>query len=232
MNAHWRRLAHFERLGLRGNPFQALGPEDLLQIVVLPPRLQRLLADGFHHLELIAPKGSGKTTNLLGLCQHFAQAGAQVQYERLPPGVHRIRTHPIEADLFAIDETQRLLPHERLRLLWLARRVRLLIGTHFTHRFEFALAGLPLVSLRVDHLTDREHLSQCVERRIHHFALNPDEPPIMLSDDAVDWLWQQHGPDLRAVSMTLFEVFQHLPAPGPLTRDALVNLLKPNSTLI
>jgi hypothetical protein len=219
------QLTHFERLGLRGNPFQVLTPDELLQIVVLPPRIQRLLEEGFHHLELIAPKGSGKTTNLLGLCQHFSREGAQVQYERLPMGAHRIRTHPIQADIFAVDETQRLYPHERLRLLRLARRVRLLIGTHLTHRLEFALAGLPLVSLRVDRLTDREHLRQCVERRIRHFALDPAAPPVTLSDDALDWLWQRHGPDLRAVDTTLFAVFQRLPAPGPLTRDNLLPLL-------
>ncbi|XWX04023.1 hypothetical protein VZO05_00445 [Aggregatilineales bacterium SYSU G02658] len=224
MTHSWTRFTYFKELGLRGNPFQVLSPDELLSIVVLPPRIQALLAQGFTHLELIAPKGSGKTTNLLGLCQHFSRMGARVEYERLPMGAHRIQTHPIKVDIFAIDETQRLFPHERVKLLWLARRVRLLIGTHFTHRVEFALAGLPLVSLRVDHLTNREHLRQCVERRIRYFALDPDAPPITLSEDAIDWLWQQHGPDLRAVDQTLFAVFQRLPAPGQLTSAQLNTL--------
>ena len=94
-----------------------------------------------------------------------------------------------QLDVFALDEAQRLAPWQEARLFLAQRRAgwRLIIGSHRDHRLAFALAGLPVVTVRVGRQTTRARLARILARRLAVFAKGGD-PAVSFSADAVDYL--------------------------------------------
>ena len=68
-----RPFFHFPHIGYRRNPFGALTDEEWTAIAVLPPAIERILADDFEHLQLLGPMGIGKSTTLLALQAWFVE---------------------------------------------------------------------------------------------------------------------------------------------------------------
>ena len=86
-----RPFFHFPHIGYSRNPFGALIDEEWVAISVLPPVIERILADGFEHLQLLGPMGIGKSTTLLALQAEFqrgfvlshAEVGAEAQRKKI-----------------------------------------------------------------------------------------------------------------------------------------------------
>jgi hypothetical protein len=212
----------FYRLGLRCNPFRALTREEWAAVAVLPEALADALEVGFDHLQVLGEKGRGKTTALLALAEHYADAGDRVAYERIPEGKRRFQTSLRDLDRFLLDEAQRLAPRQRERLLRAASGgLRVVIASHDDLSAHFARRGLPLFSVRLEEGSTRGHLERVLARRVVYFALDEGAAQTYLTPDAIAALWETFGDDLRGVESLLYEVFQRLEAPGPVTTSVL-----------
>ncbi|RMG76082.1 MAG: hypothetical protein D6711_04995 [Chloroflexi bacterium] len=196
----------FTRLGLKMNPFGTLTHQDWLNITIIPPRLEALLAQGAQNIQLLGDKGRGKSTLLRAIVHYLKGQGDRIAYEYLPVGQRRFYTQLSHLDTFALDEAQRLWWHERARLRLYTRHKRLLLGSHVDYSRWF-----PLYTLHVAELTDLEHVRRILTRRIAYFSL--DTPLIHLTDDAIESLWIHFQDDLRSMDAFLYDVFQRIDAP-------------------
>ncbi|MBI3910385.1 MAG: hypothetical protein HY320_05560 [Armatimonadetes bacterium] len=218
------RYFPFHALGFRCNPFRALTDEEWAEVAVLPEAIAAVLARGFVHLQILGPMGSGKTTVLLGLTTRFRQEGGRVAYEYLPDRQHRFRTRVRDLDLFLLDEAQRLSLYQRARLLSAAAKqsqegVRLVVSSHEDLAPLFARRALPLATVRLDALTTA-HLRPVLEQRLAYFALD-GAPRVTFAPDAVHYLQETFGADLRAAEHFLYEVFQRWEPTGAITAAQL-----------
>lgn len=201
------RFFPFFALGYRRNPFGVLSRVEWQQVVVLPPLTEDTLVGGFDHLQLIGPKGRGKTSHLLALTHHFDSLGKSLAYEYIAAGTHRFTTRLNGLQWFLIDEAQRLSPFSRWWMLRAAARgLHLIVATHRDLAPLFIRHGLNIATLSVDATSTRAHLQAVLDRRLVFFAR--DDHAVALSPDAIDWLWERFGTDLRATENVLYEAFQ------------------------
>jgi hypothetical protein len=206
----------FHALGFRCNPFRVLSDEEWAEVAVLPGPIAALFDGGFTHLQVIGEAGRGKSTALVALAERFRQQGQRVHHEYLPEGTRRFRTPTDGIDLFCLDEAQRLLRGERRRLLGLAERgTRLVLSSHEDLAPLFARRRLPLTTVRLDDEPD-VHFRAVLERRLDYFALAGAER-VTFAPDALAALRRRFGTDLRAAERWLYELFQRLDSPRPLT---------------
>jgi len=216
----------FYALGFSRNPFGALTRDEWAEVAVLPPALAKPIT----YLQLIGPKGCGKTTHLLALADRCAAGGETVAYEHLSPGQHRFTTPLDGLDRFLLDEAQRLGPFARGSLLRAAARgLRLVIATHRDLSPHAARHDLRFTTLCLPAQSSPDHLRAVIDRRLARFALTTP-PPVTLASDAVDWLWTAYGANLRAALDHLYEVFQRCHVPAVLcARDlAAISLIRPD----
>lgn len=215
------RLFPFNALGLERNPFGALTDEEWVTAAVLPPSVEAARAAGFEHMQVIGQRGRGKSTILRALVAFFEEQGERVAYERLPQGQARFYTDLHTLDRFALDEAQRLGWRARRDLQQAARGgLRLILGSHTSHHWSFARQRLPLLTIRLHDDCSPAHLAAVLDRRLALCARDGG-PLVSVTPDAIEWLWQRFGSDLRGVEFFLYEVFQALDSPGPLTADTL-----------
>lgn len=210
----------FQALGLRRNPFGALTPDEWEEAAVLPPAAREAL-EGRSHVQVLGEAGRGKSTTLRGMARELRRRGLGTAFEYLPEGSNRFRTSLPGVQVFFLDEVQRLSRWERHRLLRAVRSggLRLIAGSHEDLTPTFQRWGLPLTTLRVD-AGGVEHLSPVLARRIELFSLEGPTPP-RFTPDAVAWLAGEFGSDLRAMEWFLYEYFQALAAPAPITAPSL-----------
>jgi hypothetical protein len=210
----------FHALGFHSNPFRALTDEEWADIVVLPPAVLDAAA-GANHLQILGEMGRGKTSTLLGLAQQARQAGRQAVYEYLTIGQDRFNTALPGLEVFLLDEAQRLHAAERRRLLAAAQSgLRVILGSHEDLAPLFATAGLRLLTVRLEAF-GLGHLAAVLERRLAAAAI-PGRPPIVTLDSgALPYLADTFGTNLRRTEHFLYEVFQRLEMPGPLTVETL-----------
>ena len=204
----------FARLGLKMNPFGTLLPDDWMNIAIMPPQLETLLAQGVKNIQLLGDKGRGKSTLLRLLVRHFQAQGERIAYEYLPYGKRHFETRLHDLDTFALDEAQRLWWHERARLIIRTRKKRLLLGSHMDYS-----RLIPLETLHVAQLTDMPHIKRILTRRIAYFSVHT--PQIDFTDDAVEVLWLRFKDDLRSMDAFLYTLFQRLESPISLTAALL-----------
>lgn len=213
----------FFRFNLHRNPFGALSRAEQVAVTVPPVDLAPILDNQHVHIQVLGRKGRGKSTTLRYLQWQAQLTGHRTAYERIPRWQWRYHTTTTHLDTFALDEAQRLAPWAEARL-FLARRQegwRLIIGSHRDHRLAFALAGLPVVTVRVGQQTTRARLARILARRLAVFAKG-NRPAVSFSKDAVDYLHRQFGSDLRSMNHALYDYFQDgLRTPGPITARAL-----------
>lgn len=206
------RYFPFYALGFRSNPFRALTNAEWAEVAVLPKSVASVINSGFNHLQILGTTGSGKTTTLLGLTARFAQTGTRTAYEYLPHDQHRFGTNVSGLEILLLDEAQRLSPRERHRLLATVARsrgkLRLVLSSHEDLTPLFAHRALALTTVRYDAITE-DHLQAVITRRLTYFALT-DVPSVTVAPDALSYLWQTYGVNLRAAEYLLYEVFQRL----------------------
>ena len=85
----------------------------------------------------------------------------------------------------------------------------------------FAKHGLPLTTVQLAETAAFDHLSAVLNRRLSYFALDKNAPGAALTPDAVRYLHETCGGNLRAMQYFLYEVFQRLKGKGPITADYL-----------
>ncbi len=195
-------------MGLRGNPFCALGPGVVARVAVLPRWLEDRLGGGAH-LQVIGEAGRGKSTLLLAMARRGEASGKAVGYEYLPPGVHRYRTSVAGLEWFLLDEADRLAHSAWRRLLRAVRggSTRLIIGAHSDQSARFVKPGMELETFLLDQPVEAGFLGEVLERRLGLAALPGCEPPRFASD-ALSWLAGRFGSDLRSLEDFLYFVFQ------------------------
>ena len=210
----------FHALGFRSNPFRALTDDEWADIVVLSETVLAA-ATGAGHLQVLGEMGRGKTSTLLGLARRFRRAGRRVAYEYLTIGQDSFNTPLPGPDVFLLDEAQRLRASERRRLLAAARAgPRLILGSHQDLAPLFAAAGLELATARLEAFGPA-HLAAVLERRLADAALPTTAPLVTLDPGALAYLTATFGSNLRGTERFLYEVFQRLETPGPLTANSL-----------
>jgi hypothetical protein len=201
---------HAHRIGFRRNPFGAYTPSEWKKIALFRADIREAAEGSTAHLQIIAEKGRGKTSTLLGLQASLEEAGQRVEYERLPLGVHHYQIDLNDLNTFCLDEAQRLAPWEIARLIRAARHTRLILGTHRDLRPWFRLKTF---SLRA---SDPAHVREVIGRKLAFCAL-PDRDHALVSDPALKALIAHFGSDIRAIEGCLYEVFQRLMTPRPVT---------------
>ncbi len=207
------RFFPFQALGFRRNPFSTLTPDEWAEVAVLPAALET----GFDHLQCLGPKGCGKTTCLHALARRFEAAGTRVAYERIFQNKRRFQTDLSTLDCFLLDEAQQLGWRARRRLLHAAAGgLRVVLATHADFSAHFTRRGLPLATFDVVATITPAHVGAVLARRLAYFALEVP-PPVRLAPDVPGYLFVRFGSDLRSMERLLYEVFQHLEAPGVLT---------------
>jgi len=139
---HLERFFLFDRLGLRRNPFGTLTDEEWADIAIIPQEIQSAF-DAGHHLQILGPRGRGKSTILRSLIRRIAWQQKQSAYVHLQRWQGHYHSDIRELDAFALDEAQRLLLWRWWPLLHRAQGgLRLIIGSHRDDRWLFSLFGL------------------------------------------------------------------------------------------
>ncbi len=201
------------QFGYRQNPFAALTAEEWTAVSFIPPAVQQVMDAGFTHLQLLGPKGCGKTATLLRLAAERRAQGQTVVYEYLPEGQKHFVTPLAAGTVFVLDEAQRLSRGERKRWMMGGTAVTFLFSSHVDLTPHFRRAHLPLTTLSVDEGITPAYYRQWIERRLTYFAL-PGKRRLVLDDTAVMALYRRYGRDMREAEYFLYEVFQH-PWPEP-----------------
>ncbi|MBX3055498.1 MAG: ATP-binding protein [Anaerolineae bacterium] len=208
-----REFFFHHRLGYSKNPFGALTAEEWTAVAFIPPAVQQILDEGFTHLQLLGPKGCGKTTTLLKLAAMAQAQGQSVVYEYLPEGQSHFGSWPTSGGVFVLDEAQRLRRGERKRWLGWGTAVTFIFSSHTDLTPYFHRAHLPLTTIWLDAEISLAHYHTWLERRLAYFAL-PGKRRLELADTAVAALYHHFGRDLREAEYFLYELFQH-PWPEP-----------------
>jgi hypothetical protein len=221
----------FHALGFQCNPFRVLADDEWADIAVLPGAVESAVTAGFVHLQVLGALGRGKTTTLLGLAARFRREGNRVAYEYLPEGQSQFHTSLSGLEAFLLDETQRLNQSERDRLLSAAQTLpkvrnlreglQLVVSSHDDLAPLFAKRGLPLTTVHLEETAALDHLGAVLERRLSYFALDKNAPGVTLTPDAVRYLHETFGGNLRAMQYFLYEVFQRLKGKGAISADYL-----------
>ncbi len=211
----------FRALGLEGNPFRTLTEEEWETFALLPPAVERLLAGTADPLQILGPRGRGKTSLLYALRRWLGGEGLRWAYEYLPQGVRRYRTPLSGLDVFLLDEAQRLSGRWRRRLVRTALRegVRLILTSHEDLTPTFRAFGLTLRTLPLPPPTVEE-VARLLNARLAFFARG-GPPPWRLTEDAAAFLLGRYGENVRGMEAFLYLYFQTLPPPGPVDGAAL-----------
>ncbi len=218
------QFLHFQRLGLRRNPFGSLTQADEDALLLPIPEIETWLQSS-DSLQLMGEKGRGKTSLLRATLHRITQQGQRFAYESLPEGQRHLSTPLNGLDGVALDEAQRLTAWQKHRLFWQMRGRRLLITTHDDLSVWFRLYGLPYRTVHVAQFITSARMAEMLTRRIQFFAHEAGGPHVFLSDEAGAWLWARYGDDVRGTEQALYEVFQTMQTPGPITADLLASCL-------
>jgi len=198
----------FHAIGYKCNPFRTLTDDEWGEIAILPEAILDA-ANTSTHLQILGEMGRGKTTTLMGLQAHLKRAGKRVAYEYIPEGQTRFYTPLDDLEIFLLDEAQRIKNFPKVLNL---REVRLIFASHQDFTSHFARHHQPLATLELNSITP-DHLRHLIEKRLTYFALD-DSRPIHFADDAIEYLYEKFGSDLRGVERRLYESFQKLGEKG------------------
>lgn len=192
----------FHALGFKCNPFRTLTDDEWGEIAILPESILDTLRDS-SHIQILGEIGRGKTTTLMGLQTHYKRAGKHVIYEYIPQGQSYFNSRLDSVEIFLLDEAQRV-KSQALQGLLTRENLKIILSTHQ----DFTPLIPSIVTFRLGSITP-DHLRHAIESRLTYFALNA-QSDVCFADDAVDYLYQKFGSDLRGVEKFLYEVFQGL----------------------
>lgn len=123
------RGPRWDSLGLRGNPFENVGPGERPDWVSVPAAVAEATARRPFTVELVGEKGAGKSTLLRALA-----ARMQGDYRYVDQARPREAVAPIAGGLWCLDEANNAAPGWLGEVAQAARRVgaSLLVGTHWS----------------------------------------------------------------------------------------------------
>jgi chromosomal replication initiation ATPase DnaA len=213
-------------LGLRANPFQSLNPEDWVEIAHLPSRLSLWLEEPTPVLQISGPKGAGKTSVLYALKNELSRMGSNPIYVYIPP----IRATPklvFDQRILLVDEAQRLPRRSRFRLYRNAvaliqettQNPQFILSTHEDLSGEFSRFSLEFNTIDLTAPGEID-LAIMLEKRVQYFAIGADSP-VRFEPDAVRYLANKFGADLRSMESFLYAYFQSIPDQALITVGAL-----------
>jgi DNA polymerase III delta prime subunit len=226
-----RPFFHFPQIGYRRNPFGALTDEEWTAVSVLPPAVERALVEGFDHLQILGPMGIGKSSTLLALQRWFVEqeessrqgakaqrkksakfvqsADKKVVYEYLPEGQRHFVTNTSGLDIFLLDEGQRLNWWQRRKLVKAAFHLQIIFSSHEDLAPLFNKKELSVTSVDLTGEIDEGWITAVLHKRLAYFAI-PDQPHATLTPDAISFLVETFGQNLRQMEYFLYEVWQQL----------------------
>lgn len=212
-----KRPFFFHTLGFQRNPFGALTDEEWAEIAILPPAVAAQVQQAAH-LQLIGPKGCGKTSAMRGIRAHLQTGQVNMAYEYLPEGTTKFNTMLPGLDLFLLDEAQRLTRWERRRWLRGVKngRLRTIFSSHEDLSALFVRKKLPLTTIHLAPHVTPSHYAAILQRRLAFFAFD-DPPRITFSNEATVFLVKTFGQDMRAAEYFLYEVWQGIEEVGEIT---------------
>lgn len=208
------------RLGYRKNPFGALTAVEWTAVSFLPDEVAAALADGRTHIQLLGRDGCGKSSLLLGMAERLRQNGQTVVYEYIPEGQNWFEQGSPDFDVFLLDEAQRLNWRQRRRWLKLGGKHRLIFSAHVDLQAHFQRRGWPLYVFDVATAVTPATYAAWMERRLTYFAI-PQIPAATLSPDAVQFLYDTFGANIREAEYFMYEVWQGLAEVGEVTAEYL-----------
>ncbi|MBC8140099.1 MAG: hypothetical protein H7Y38_01520 [Armatimonadetes bacterium] len=209
--------------GFSANPFRALSDAEWESDAIIPIEAQGVLQSAAH-VQILGDAGRGKSSLLRAIVREARNAGSVAVYEYLPHDAIGYRSDVPSGAWFCLDEAQRLPHKERKRLLTQGRerRHRLIIASHEDLSAWFESTGMSLVSLNLGNL-GAAHFAAVLENRLAFFV-RPFTPHATFAPDALTWLHNRFGSDLRGAERFLYEYFAaHIRAPITITADALSN---------
>jgi len=213
-----KRPFHFHTLGFRRNPFGALSNEEWAAVAILSPLIEAQLEGAGQHVQLIGPKGCGKTTTMRRIWSELTAQQRIATYEYLPDGRNRFGTKLPGLELFLLDEAQRLSMGERRRWVNGVKngRLRTIFSSHNDLSYLFKRRQMPLTTIHIDTQINLKHYEAVLQRRVAFFALD-ETPRITFSLDAAAFLYETFGSDMREAEYFLYEVWQALEDVGEIT---------------
>lgn len=214
------RTGGYRRVGLTGNPFRVLAPDEIVGRLIDPAdlaRAERALRSRARVIEVVGHSGWGKSTRLAVL-QYLGETVLGERWVRsyVDAGANRVRPPAGPFDRWCIDEAQRITQRRLRRIVHRAARgtSRLVFGTHVSFEALCEQPGPTFMSLHLSSPT-----AETIERFIHTrvAAVMPaghSVPPV--SGAALALLDRQTAGNLHRVAEILYEVFQHYVAGGRL----------------
>ncbi len=223
------RFFPFRAMGFKCNPFRTLTDAEWAAVAVVPPTLLAAITNTSAPVQLLGEAGRGKTTTLLAVQALFAQKGVLAVYQYLPEGTRRFDYQKAAAaQVFLLDEAQRLTHGERRRLCRLTTGTRVLFSSHQDLTAECAAHKVSLTTVRLSK-PEPAHLARILTVRLAYFSTGT-QPVITITPDAIEYLHARFGGNLRLTERFLYEVFQwlvrHSPAEKKLTAARLESIAK------
>ena len=191
------------------NPFRAVSGDEWRAVALLPVAARECLRkEDAPGLQVLGDAGRGKSSLLHAIVREATLLQKQIIYEYVPRESESFVSEVAHGTWFCLDEAQRLNPRERDRLLRMAREksVRLLLAAHENLAPLFAAAQMPLDTVNLAHLSDA-HFAAVLTNRLRYFA-RPGVETATLAPDAVTYLSERFGGDLRGAERFLYEHFQ------------------------
>ena len=214
------RFFPFQRIGFECNPFRSLTREEVPRLAIIPEEVKNVCWESAEHLQILGAAGRGKTTLLLGLCAGKYWDDQVPGYEYLGEGAQSYQTDIRKVDVFLLDEAQRLDRSSFHRLITKGNEgTRLIFSSHRDLSNEFRRDGLNLRSVVIE-TPSRVQIRDILFKRLFYFSLG-DSPKVDFTGDAIDFLYQTFGSDIRAMMDLLYEVFQDLQKTKSLTTSDL-----------
>lgn len=201
---------HYRRAHLRENPFQELSAELLYRIFPLPDELVKILRqEPPWTLQVFGPCGSGKTSTLAGISQHFRVTG----FEPFLFTAGREETViPNEVSPLLLDEASRL-DEQRLLEIVVSRQGEGMItvtagdGDLSTQLpFSCEIWTVPAPSLK--------DLQQIFSRRLQYYSIGDEGSTFSLSESGAGEALRLSLGNLRHVRALLYEIFTWEPIPA------------------
>lgn len=190
-------------LNLQFNPFGsqnwATRAETAVPSLPLEPLVEWLRQPG-RTVQFLGRSGSGKSTHLAALNRHFPEA----------PFIYIRQNEPVRlpsALMVFVDECQRIPVGQRWQM-WRSE-VTYVVGTHWHHAPECALAGRPFRTRWLRGLS-AEQLVAIANRRIEIAVSDPSRPTVQLSAVSARKYIQKHGSDVRSICDDLYDVIESL----------------------
>jgi hypothetical protein len=214
------RFFPFQRIGFECNPFRSLTREKVPRLAIIPEEVKKVCWESADHLQILGVAGSGKTTLLLGICGGEYWDDQVSGYEYLGEDDQSYQTDLQALDVYLLDEAQRLDQSSLHRLITQANEgPRLIFSSHRDLSSEFRRDGLNLRSVVIE-TPSRVQINNILFKRLFYFSLG-DFPKVDFTGDAIDFLYQTFGSDIRTMIDLLYEVFQDLQVTGSLTTSDL-----------